>query len=378
MRSVGAVALLLLLLLAQPCAAGRKSKAKAEAARLMQLVREHGGAGRWPQSLESSLQAIALDPSSQPLYSDLSFTLTQVAAQPAAMQQGIAGRLTAAASGGDERMPHIEALEALYSPAAPFVDRAVAVAKVGVEVGCGPGGRSGPGGFGEAAKNGDAPADLRWLGVAMDALAVEPTATPKQLGACMLALSRVAATAHEADAVATYLAGRLSLALEGKFGTPLTFPDVFNCGKAGIAVTLNGGTLHLTGAREALFYKAAVPVFLIAGDLSVDSVDSLELARYIWSGAEGAELTGAAAQLRAAARAGLEDRSLLKMRMGHKLIDAGSKMCLDRAVELGPQNLLGYLARGSLFGNLDGPSAHSASAVRSRKDASTQAICRCL
>ena len=82
-RQPSAVAAALLVLLSCTAfyphsAAARKSKDKAEAERLAEAVREHGGAGRWPESIEASLQAIALDPTSRVLFSDFSFTLTQV------------------------------------------------------------------------------------------------------------------------------------------------------------------------------------------------------------------------------------------------------------------------------------------------------------
>jgi|EP01046_Picozoa_sp_COSAG06_P001036 hypothetical protein len=351
-RQPSAVAAALLVLLSCTAfyphsAAARKSKDKAEAERLAEAVREHGGAGRWPESIEASLQAIALDPTSRGLFSDFSFTLTQVAAQPAATQQHVAHRLAEAVSGKDGRMPFVPALAAVYKSAAPFRDRAVAVAKQGVTIGCTPVGRNSPGGFGAGLETrGPAEqAEFGWFSVVMDALSQTSGAklSASKLQGCASAVSRLASSADDTDPVASYVAGRLALAFEDKFNQAPGFPDVFNCGKNGVHVTLNtgGADQYLTGDSET-FQRVILPVSLLAADVTVDSVDSLELARALFLGEEQGSPAG--------------EGVLPTLQLRSKVVQIGAKACLDRAVRLQPQNLLGYYARGSLMGNLGGSS----------------------
>eukprot|EP01043_Picozoa_sp_COSAG02_P000396 COSAG02_NODE_7_length_64539_cov_120.393482_29_plen_225_part_00 len=221
-----ALALLVLLLsIGAHSAAARKTtarRAKEEAKRLGLAVREHGMAGRYPESIAASLQAIALDPTSYSLYSDLSYTLTQVVKQPQHEQQQLKQRLADAAGGVDEQMPFVPALAALYSPiSASFQVRAIQVAKLGAEAGCTAIARSA--GF-------DRSTNRTWMGLALDALSQEAVPTPPiaHVKNCASALARIASSADELDPIASFVAGRMTLAIEHKYGHTPGFPELFN------------------------------------------------------------------------------------------------------------------------------------------------------
>jgi hypothetical protein len=199
-------------------------RAKAEAKRLELAVREHGVAGRYPESIEASLQAIALDPSSYSLYADLSYTLMQVTKQPQHEQLTIKQRLADAKSGGDDKIPFVPALTAAYSPtSASLQARAIHVAQVGVEVGCAVLARSAQAVF---VRGGD----YAWMGPALDALSQEAVSKPPaaHVQNCVGALSRVASSADGLDPLASFVAGRLALAFEKKYGHVPGYPELFN------------------------------------------------------------------------------------------------------------------------------------------------------
>ena len=321
----------------------RKAETTKEAERLAEAVREHGVAGRWPQSIEASLQAIASDPTSSILYSDLSFSLTQVAVQPAATQQQIAQRLAEAVSGEDDRMPFVPEVAALYE-AVPFRHRALAIAKQGATVGCS--GGNFPGGFAAGLETSSPAeqAEFGWLSAAMDVLSQSSGTSVSNLQGCTSGISRLAASADGTDPIVSYAAGRLALAFADKFGRTPGFPDLFNCGKNGIQVTLAVGGAdqrYLAGDGEK-FHRVVFPVSLLAADVKVDSVDSLELARALFLGEEQGSANGQGV--------------LTTLSLRSKLVQVGAKTCLDRAVRLQPQNTLGYYARGSLMANLAGSS----------------------
>ena len=209
-----------------PVDATRASKArhaKEEAKRLGLAVREHGVAGRYSKSIEASLQAIALDPSTYSLYTDLSFTLMQVTKQPQHEQQRIKQRLAEARGGGDDKIPFVPRLTVAYSPSASLQARAIQVAKVGVEVGCAALARSAQAVF-------VGRGDHTWMGPALDALSQKTVSKPPSAHVqnCVAALSRVASSADDLDPLASFVAGRLALAFEKKYGHRPGYPELFN------------------------------------------------------------------------------------------------------------------------------------------------------
>lgn len=208
-----------------PTKASHGEKAKAEAKRLGLAARDHGGAGRYPESIESSLQAIDLDPSSYSYFSDLSYTFSLVHKQSPQEQQKITQRLADARAGHDASMPFVPALGVVYSPSTPILGRAVVAAKLGVKAACSA--------FvqpvaGFATSLGNDSSDLNWLGIALDVVLYQGAAKAPVVQNCMSALGRVASSADNHDPLVSFVAGRLSLAIGSKFNHSPSFPDLFN------------------------------------------------------------------------------------------------------------------------------------------------------